>query len=104
LKNKIFAFLFSCFLIGILLLIGEVYCRFFTRINFLDNSSGLFTANRFGSSYGNTPNFEGISFGEKFVTDADGFRIDPAFESKPPSKDAALIIGDSVGFGPAVVD
>ncbi|HLA94427.1 MAG TPA: hypothetical protein VK612_01815 [Pyrinomonadaceae bacterium] len=77
----------------------------FTRINFLDNSRGLFQYGRFGNTYGNTPNSEGISFGETFYTDADGFRIDPEFRSNAAADaPAILIMGDSVAFGPALKD
>lgn len=103
--QKFFAAAFSCVVIFALLGLGEFYCRFFTRINFLDNSRGLFTYRRFGESYGNTPNFEGISFGEKFYTDGNGFRIDPEFNSKASiDSKALLIMGDSVAFGPALRD
>jgi hypothetical protein len=104
-KHKLAAVLVSCFMILVVLLLAEAYCRLFTRINFLDNSRDLFTAGRYGRSYGNTPDFEGISFGEKFFTDADGFRIDPQFHSSAESgAPGILIVSDSVGFGPAVKD
>jgi hypothetical protein len=94
--------------IGLVLLVllgGELYCRWFTRINFLDNSRGLMTANRFGTSYGNTPNYNGWSFGQDYTTDANGFRFDPQFKSvAEPNAPGVLIIGDSVSFGPAVKD
>lgn len=103
--HKLFAIGFSCAVILVLLGLGELYCRFFTRINFLDNSRGLLTYKRFGESYGNTPNFEGISFGEKFYTDGEGFRIDPAFKSTATTEAAALLImGDSVAFGTGLRD
>ncbi len=99
-KQKAAMLVSSCLAIIVLLGIGEAYCRMFTRINFLDNSRGLFTYKRFGESYGNTPNFEGISFGETFYTDVDGFRIDPAFRATAPADAPALLImGDSVSFG-----
>ncbi|MFL6468418.1 MAG: hypothetical protein ACJ72Z_10720, partial [Pyrinomonadaceae bacterium] len=87
------------------LLIGEFCCRQFTSINFLDNSRGMFTPNRFGPSYGNTPNFEGISFGDHFKTDENGFRVGLDRSFSAPASDgrpALLVLGDSVGFGPAV--
>lgn len=105
LKQKILLFSASCLVVVVFLLLGEVYARVFTRINFLDNSRGLFAANRYGGSYGNTPNFEGISFGEKFNTDENGFRIDPQYKSKAsPEAPAILVIGDSVGFGTGVTE
>jgi lysophospholipase L1-like esterase len=103
-KHKLAAVLVSCFIIVIVLLLGEVFCRlFFTRITFLESSRYLFTPHRFGASFGNTPNLEGLSFSEKFNTDENGFRYDPEFKSTAP-KDAPaiLIIGDSVSFGPGV--
>lgn len=102
-KHKLAAVLVSFVMIVIVLLLGEAFCRLFTRINFLDNSRGLITANRFGKSYGNTPNYEGISFGETFYTDANGFRIDPKFAATAPQgAPGLLVIGDSVAFGSAV--
>lgn len=83
--------------------VGELYCRYFTRINFLDNSSGLFTPRRFGNSYGNTPNFTGISFGKQFRTDEEGLRTSEnaaAAGEKPSGK--IIVMGDSVVFGPAL--
>ncbi len=85
--------------------LGELYCRIFTRINFLDNSRGMFVYKKFGNSYGLKPKFVGISFGETFVTDDEGFRIDPVFKSSASSDtDALLLMGDSVAFGPALTD
>ncbi|MEP7076862.1 MAG: hypothetical protein ABI878_13730 [Acidobacteriota bacterium] len=104
-RPKLIAFLVSCLMIAMLLGAGELYCRWFTKINFLDSSVGLFTANRFGDSYGNTPNYKGESFGEVFYTDANGFRIEPEFRSTAASDaPAILIVGDSVSFGPAMRD
>ncbi len=104
-KHKLILLVVSGLPVLALLGIGEFYCRTFTRINFLDNSRGLFAAARYGKSYGNTPNFRGISFGEEFHTDESGFRFDPAFRaSAAPDAPAILVIGDSVAFGPAVED
>lgn len=104
-RPKLLAMATSIVLILVIVLLAEAYCRLFTRITFLDNSAGVFTPNRFGTSYGNTPNFEGISFGERFVTDSNGFRIDPNFkQTLPPDAPALLIISDSVGFGTGVED
>src|SRR5438874_10688623 len=96
-KPKLIALAMSCLMVLLLMTIGELYCRWFTRINFLDNSSGVFTYKRFGNTYGNTPNFTGVSFGETFSTDANGFRTDGAGD--PHSATAILIMGDSVAFG-----
>ena len=93
----------SCVMILLVLLAAEAYCRLFTRITFLETTRYLFTPHRFGASFGNTPNLEGIAFNEKFNIDENGFRYDPEF--KPAAaKDAPaiLIMGDSVSFGPGV--
>lgn len=104
-KPKLIAFFVSCLMIVVLLGIGELYCRWFTKINFLDSSVGLFASNRFGDSYGNTPNYKGESFGGLFYTDANGFRIEPEFRSTAADNSPAiLIVGDSVSFGPAIRD
>jgi lysophospholipase L1-like esterase len=80
---------------------GELYCRWFTRINFLGISRGIFVSQAFGDSYGNRPDYRGVAFGADVQTDANGFRIDPAF-SQPSGGDAVLILGDSVSFGVGV--
>lgn len=104
-KYKLATVLVSCFMIFVVLLLGEVYCRLFTRINFLDNSRQLFTPNRYGRSWGNTPDLEGVSFGEVFHIDAEGFRTDPQSTSTvPPDAPAILVLGDSVAFGVGVKD
>lgn len=105
LLQKLLLFIFSCLLILGVFGLAELYFRWFTNINFLDSSKGTFTAKRFGASYGNTPNFEGISFGEQFFTDAEGFRFDPQFKAKATENASAiLMLGDSVLFGPAVTE
>src|SRR5947208_15735991 len=101
-KRKLGALAMSVLMILVLLGLGELYCRWFTRINFLDNISGVFTYKRYGNTYGNTPNFTGVSFGETFSTDANGFRTDGATDPHSPA--AILIMGDSVAFGPAIKD
>ena len=104
-KAKLFLFAASSAIVAVLAGAGEMYCRYFTRINFLDNSAGLFTQERYGTSYGNTPNFEGISFGATFLTDENGFRIDPSFHAVSDNDESAiLILGDSVSFGPALTE
>jgi hypothetical protein len=84
-------------------LIAEFCVRAFSDINFLGNSENLFVADAFGTSMGNAPNVRGISFGAVVYTDEHGFRVPegglPADEGKAT---AILILGDSVGFGPAV--
>lgn len=80
---------------------GELYCRWFTRINFVGISRGMFVSQAFGDSYGNRPDYRGVAFGAEVQTDASGFRIDPAFR-EPSGGDVALILGDSVSFGVGV--
>jgi hypothetical protein len=82
---------------------GELYFRSFTRINFVGSSRDMFIVRKFGDSYGNASDYEGISFGTKFRTDQNGFRIDPTFRD-PTSNIAVLVLGDSVAFGPGVED
>jgi lysophospholipase L1-like esterase len=104
-KHKAAAVLISCFMIFVVLLLGEVYCRLFTRIDFLENSKELFTPNRYGRSWGNTPNLDGIASGKRFHIDADGFRADPHSGSTAPANaPAILIVGDSVTFGVGLND
>lgn len=105
LLQKLLLFAFSCLLILGILGLAEVYFRLFSNINFLENSKGTFAPQRFGTSYGNTPNFEGVSFGEKFYTDAEGFRADPNFtQTAPENSPAIMLFGDSVLFGPALTE
>jgi hypothetical protein len=102
-RQKAALVLAACVAISLAVIAAELWLRSFSRINYLDNSRGMFAAERFGSSYGNTPNFEGVSFGQKFTTDENGFRADPKQRFKlPASLPAILIIGDSVTFGAGV--
>ena len=97
------AVLVSFLIMAVLLLLAEVCCRLFTRITFLETSRYLFTPHRFGASFGNTPNLEGVAFSEKFNIDENGFRYDPTFDaSRQKDAPAILIVGDSVSFGPGV--
>lgn len=100
-KHRLMLLLGSCLFMFALLGVGELYCRWFTRIKLLGNSRDMFVGNRYGGSYGNVPNYEGISFDTKFRTDENGFRVDPNFPD-PKSNTAVLIVGDSVSFGPGV--
>lgn len=85
--------------------LAELAVRGLTDVNFLDSSRGGFVAQRFGNSYGNTPNFEGVSYGVAFATDAEGFRIDPGFTpTTTRDSPAVLMLGDSVLFGSGVTD
>jgi hypothetical protein len=104
-KSKFVLSAVSALIVVVILGAGEIYCRYFTRINFLDNSRGMFVYKQFGNSYALRPKYNGVSFGEEFMTDDDGFRLDPP--SKYPSQtdeNAILIMGDSVAFGPALTD
>jgi hypothetical protein len=104
-KHKLAAVLLSCFMIMVVLFVGEVCCRLFTRAIFLETSRYLFTPHRFGASFGNTPNLEAVSFDEKFNIDENGFRYDPGFSSSAaPDAPAIMVIGDSVTFGPGVLE
>ena len=101
LTQKVLLVLGSSLLMLVLLGTGELYCRWFTRINFGGTSGDMFIGRKFGGSYGNASDYEGISFGTKFRTDRNGFRIDPTFRD-PTSNTAVLILGNSVAFGPGV--
>jgi len=83
--------------------LAEVAVRAFSSVDLLGNSKDLFVANAYGTSNGNAPNIEADSFGLRVYTDEHGFRVPkggvPGDERKPG---AILILGDSVGFGPAV--
>lgn len=105
-KHKLAAVLVSCFMIFAVLLLGEVYCRYFTNITFLDSSKELFVPNMYGKSWGNRPNLEGLSFGRKFHIDAEGFRTNLRSGPTAPPVDApaVLVVGDSVTFGAGVED
>jgi hypothetical protein len=91
----------SVTLVLLIVCAGELYCRWFTRINFLGISRGMYVAHAYGDSYGNRPDHRGTAFGVEVQTDSNGFRIDPTFRS-PASGDAILILGDSVAFGAGV--
>jgi hypothetical protein len=100
-SQKVLLVVGSTLLMFVLLGAGELYFRSFTRINFQGTGRGMFIGHKFGDSYGNAPDYEGISFGTKVRTDQNGFRIDPTFRD-PTSNIAVLILGDSVAFGPGV--
>ena len=83
--------------------VAELAVRAFSEVDLLGNSRDLFVRDAFGTSHGNAPDFQGSSFGQSVYTDAHGFRVPkggvPGDAGKP---EAILILGDSVGFGPAV--
>jgi hypothetical protein len=82
---------------------AELAVRAFSRVDLLGNSKELFVAGAFGPSHGNAPNVRASSFGMDVFTDEYGFRVPeggvPGDAAKP---EAILLLGDSVGFGPAV--
>ena len=102
-RFKLTALLGSLLLLLLIFLIGELAVRAFVDINFQGNSRNLFVANAYGSSTGNAPDVEAVSFGAIVYTDGRGFRVPkgglPGDEQKG---EAILLLGDSVGFGPAV--
>lgn len=81
------------------LAIGEIACRTFTKINLEGNSRGMFSARRFRDSYGNTPGFQGVSYGEPFTIDKNGFRVGSGHNRQSKAANSLLVLGDSVGFG-----
>ena len=89
-----------------LLLIGgiaEIAVRTFSAVDLLGNSKNLFIAHAYGTSNGNAPNVEASSFGTLVYTDEHGFRVPKGGLPEDERKaEAILILGDSVGFGPAV--
>ncbi len=108
-RKKFFLNLASVF-IGIftalaVLSLAELITRLSTNIIFLGNSSDLFSPARYAGSRGNTPNIRAISFGEAVFTDEMGFRI-PSAEYRYPKDavDRVLILGDSIAFGPGVLE
>jgi len=94
-----------CCLVFPLLIVGiaEIVVRTFSAVDLLGNSKNLFVADAYRTSHGNAPNVEASSFGTLVSMDEHGFRVPkrgiPDDERKP---EAILILGDSVGFGPAV--
>lgn len=102
-RAEILLVLGSLLFLPLIALIGELAVRGLLDINFLGNSRDLFVANAYGSSKGNAPSAEAISFGAVVYTDEHGFRVPegglPDDANKP---EAILILGDSVAFGPAV--
>jgi len=86
----------------ILIILIEVSVRFlFPDIKPLGHSKELFQPNKFGNSFGLTPNSEGYSCGAKVITDALGFRVE-SLESGKIKLHNILILGDSVSFGEGV--
>jgi len=83
--------------------LAELAVRGFSDIDLLGNSRNLFVANAYGTSNGNAPNAEASSFGKVIYTDEHGFRVPKGGLPEDVGKrEAILILGDSVGFGPAV--
>ena len=85
------------------LLAVEGLVRLTTDITLQGTSRELLTADAFGTSRGNTPGIEAISFGQRVYVDEHGFRVGPSHRNAHADRDdALLILGDSVGFGPGV--
>ena len=92
-------------LLAVALLVGfaELAARVFSSVDLVGNSRDLFVARAWGKSHGNAPDIEAISFGQKVYTDEHGFRIPKRGVREDAGKrEAILILGDSVAFGPAV--
>jgi hypothetical protein len=82
---------------------AELAARAFSSVGLVGNSKDLFVARAWGTSHGNAPHIEAISFGQRVFTGEYGFRIAPGSNGKDDgAANAILLIGDSVGFGPAV--
>jgi lysophospholipase L1-like esterase len=92
--------------LAFLALIGamaELAVRAFSTVALLGNSRNLFAAGVYGTSNGNAPNVEASSFGKLVYTDEYGFRVPKGgVPGDVAGRQAILILGDSVGFGPAV--
>jgi lysophospholipase L1-like esterase len=83
--------------------LAELAVRAFSAVDLLGNSRNLFAAGVYGASNGNAPNVEASSFGRIVYTDEYGFRIPKGgVPGDAARRQAILILGDSVGFGPAV--
>jgi len=93
----------SVFFLALVLGIAELAVRTFSAVDLVGNSKNLFVAGAWGKSHGNAPNAEAISFGAPVYTDELGFRVPQGGVPGDAGKaEAILILGDSVGFGPAV--
>ncbi len=83
--------------------VAEIAVRTFSSLTLLGNSKNLFVAEAYGKSNGNAPNAEAMSFGGSVYTDEHGFRVPKGgIPGDAAKSEAILILGDSVGFGPAV--
>lgn len=90
----------------LLVAIAEISVRSLTQVSFQGNSRNLITLDRFnGRTWGNTPNVTALSFGVPIYTDSNGFRV-PSLDYRYPETAAkqVLILGDSVAFGPGVLE
>jgi hypothetical protein len=101
LSEKLLVSLIAILLLLLLLGAGELFCRFFARINTFEISRDLYVPRRFGSSLGHVSNGNAVAFGVLCHTDENGFRVDPTFKDTECDK-AILFLGDSVGFGVGV--
>jgi hypothetical protein len=93
----------SLLAVALLAGVAELAVWTFSSVNLVGNSKNLFVAGAWGTSHGNAPNVEAISFGQRVYTDEHGFRVPKGGDREDHGKsDAILLVGDSVGFGPAV--
>lgn len=91
---------------AVLFILGEITTRAFTNVTFQGNSANLITAGRFGGrTWGNTPDVTAQSFEAPVYTDHNGFRVPhTGYKYPDPASEQILILGDSVAFGPGVVE
>ena len=90
---------YNLLLLLLIIFIFEILLRLDNKIKLNGTSANIFTYDEL-DNYQNTANFTGISFGEKFYTDKDGYRIpypNYIYPKNPQKK--VLIMGDSVSFG-----
>jgi hypothetical protein len=93
----------SLLFLVVLLGLAELAVRAFSDVDLLGNSKNLFVAKAWGESNGNAPDVEASSFGQVVYTDEHGFRVPKGGVPGDAQKSSALLIlGDSVGFGPAI--
>ena len=101
-KANIKFIFYNLLIITLIIFIFEILLRLDNKIKFNGSSTKIFTYNEL-DNYHNTPNFTGISFGVKFYTDKDGYRIpypNYIYPKNPQKK--ILIMGDSVSFGAGI--
>jgi lysophospholipase L1-like esterase len=88
--------------IAIILLSIEIIIRMlFPEIIPLGVSDKLFQKNKYGVSYGFSPNVVETAFGVKIITNSDGFMVDQTLpdNTKNDNLPRIMILGDSIGVG-----